>query len=213
MNSAGLVQRSPEWFAARCGSLGASQIHEALARTKTGWGASRANIMAQLAVERLTGAPSEGFTTAAMQHGIDTEPQARAAYEFLTDTKVQEVGLILHPTIVGSHASPDGMIGADGLLELKCPQPAAHLDTLLNERMPDKYFKQIMWQLGCSNRIWADYVSFSPVFPAAMQLWVKRVERDPNFISELESEVRTFLVELERKVDELRSRYNLEEAA
>ena len=201
-----------EWFRARCGSLGASQIADALARTKTGWGASRANVMAQLAVERLTGVPTEGFTTAAMQWGIDTEPQARTAYSFMTNADVQEVGLIIHPRINGTHASPDGLIGEDGVLEIKCAQAAAHLDVLLSEKVPDKYQKQAVWQLACSGRQYADVVYYNPTFPASMQMWTTRINRDEALVDQLEAEVRLFLKELEGKVEELKRRYELEAA-
>jgi putative phage-type endonuclease len=204
-----LDQRSPEWLAARCGSLGASSVHEAIARTKTGWGASRANLLARLVVERLTGAPQEGFTNAAMQHGIDTEPEARAAYSFLADVDVHEVGLVRHPTINGTHASPDGLIEAarPGLIEIKCPQPAAHLALLSGELTPSKYVTQIQWQLACTGRMWADFVSYSPAFPESMRLFVQRIERNDRAIAELEAQVREFLAELDAKLAALTSRY------
>src|SRR4051812_34183970 len=110
---ASLEQGSQEWLQARCGSLGASEVADAIARTKTGWGASRANTMAALIVERLTGVPQETFVSAAMKHGTDTEPQARAEYEFMRDVEIVQVGLIRHPFIAGTHASPDGLIGED----------------------------------------------------------------------------------------------------
>ena len=200
-------QGSEAWFAERLGKVTASRIAELMAKTKTGYSASRANYLAELALERLTGVPTQSFTTAAMQHGIDTEPQARAVYQFIKNVEVQEVGFIPHPVIADAGCSPDGLVGDDGVLEIKAPQPAAHLDTLLNESIPDKYQKQIMWQLACSGRAWADYVSFSPAFPASMQMWTARVRRDPVLIKELETEVRAFLKELEQKVDKLSRRY------
>ena len=200
-------QGSEAWFAERLGKVTASRIAELMAKTKTGYSASRANYLAELALERLTGVPTQSFTTAAMQHGIDTEPQARAVYQFIKNVEVQEVGFIPHPVIADAGCSPDGLVGDDGVLEIKAPQPAAHLDTLLNESIPDKYQKQIMWQLACSGRAWADYVSFSPAFPASMQMWTARVRRDPVLIKELETEVRAFLKELEQKVERLSRRY------
>ena len=142
MTCLNLAQRSQEWHAARCGSLGASCLHEAVAKTKTGWSASRANRMAAIILERLTGQPQDTYQNAAMQHGIEMEPEARTVYEFHTDTEVQQVGLVLHPSIKGTHASPDGLIGDDGVLEIKCPQAPAHLATLLGEAIPLKYLIQ-----------------------------------------------------------------------
>jgi putative phage-type endonuclease len=202
-----LIQGSPEWHAARCGSLGASCLHEAVAKTKTGWGASRAQRMAILIIERLTGAPQESYQSPAMLHGIETEPQARAAYEFLMDAKVRQVGLFSHPTLKGTHASPDGLVDSDGVFEAKCPQSAAHLATLLGEPIPDKYIKQVQWQMRCCDRAWCDFVSYCPAFPAGMDFFLKRIERDDRLIKMLESDVGDFLDELEAKLAKLQSRF------
>lgn len=207
-----LIQGSPEWLQARCGSLGASMIADALAKTKSGPSASRANLQARLAVERLTGIPQETYQNGAMLQGVEREPQARAAYQFLTDAVVEPVGLIAHPTIAGTHASPDGLIDADGLLEIKCPQPAAHLATLMGEPIPQKYLFQMIWQMACSGRGYCDFVSFNPDFPAEMQMHTTRVKRDDEKITAIELEVRLFLSELDRKVAALRERYMAEAA-
>ena len=198
-------QGGEEWKAARIGSLGASRLHDAIARTRTGWGASRNNLMAELIVERLTGIQQNGFTTLAIQHGIDTEPEARTAYEFWSNVEVVEVGLIRHPTIPNTHASPDGLIALDGVLETKCPNTATHLETLLGAPIPAKYITQIQWQLCCSGRQWADYVSYDPRLPEAMRLFVQRVQRDDERIEELEEMVRDFLGELDEKLARLRA--------
>lgn len=202
-----LVQGTDEWRLARAGSLGASQIHEALARTKAGWGASRANVMAQLIVERLTGQPTEGYMNAAMQWGVDTEAQARSAYQFMRDAEVKEVGLVLHPRICGTHASPDGLVGADGLVEIKCPTSATHIEALSGASLASKYVTQMQWQMACTERAWCDFVSFDPRMPVAMQLYVLRVKRDDKAISELERQVSEFLAEMGSKLAFLRSRY------
>lgn len=208
-----IVQGSTEWLQARAGSLGASQVHEALAKTKSGWGAGRANVMATLICERLTGQPTEGFKSAAMIHGTDTEPFARAAYAAAQGVEVFEVGLIRHPEIAGTHASPDGLVGDDGLIEIKCPQTATHLDTLLTGVVPAKYVTQMQWQMAVVGRQWCDFVSFDPRMPSSMRLFVQRVERDVSAIVELESEVAAFLAELSAKVDRLRALYERAEAA
>jgi predicted phage-related endonuclease len=134
-----LIQGSQEWLNARAGSLGASRVADVIAKTKSGWGASRANLMAELIVERLTGAPvTDKFVNAAMIWGTEVEPQARAAYEFYKDVSVKQVGLVRHPTIGGTHASPDGLVGDDGLIEIKAPQTSNHIETLIGESCPSK---------------------------------------------------------------------------
>lgn len=208
-----LVQGSQEWKLARCGSLGASRMADAIARTKTGYGASRANLMAELLVERLTGLPTEGFVSSAMQWGTEKEPEARAAYEFRSDFDVAQVGIIPHPTIAGTHASPDGLVGDDGLIEIKCPNTASHVETLLGDNITGKYITQMQWQMACTGRKWCDFVSFDPRMPGSMSLFVKRVHRDDAMISTLEAEVRKFLEELDSQVTELRQRYERMAAA
>jgi putative phage-type endonuclease len=211
--SADLIQGSEEWRMARVGSLGASRLADAIARTKTGYGASRANLMAELICERLTGQPAPTFVSQAMQHGTETEPEARASYCFYTGRDVVEVGLIRHPRIEQSHASPDGLVDDDGMLEIKCPQPAAHLETLLSQKIPERYVTQMMWQLACSGRHWVDYVSYSPSFPEHMCLFIKRLPRDDKRIAELESEIAAFLLEMAVKLSELNSLYGERAAA
>lgn len=208
-----LIQGSEAWKLARCGSLGASQVAEALAKTKTGWGSSRANVMATLIVERLTGVPAESFMNDAMRWGVANEPEAKLAYSFRTDNDIVDIGLVRHPIIEGTHASPDGLIGDDGLIEAKCPQSATHLDYLLANSVPQKYRFQCQWQMACTGRQWTDWVSFDPRMPAHMQLLVVRIHRDNELISALEKDVIDFLGELERKLDDLRRLYPLREAA
>jgi hypothetical protein len=205
-----------EFRQARCGSVGASDVPDIVRRTKTGWSATRANLMALKVLERLTGVAVPTYQSRAMADGIEKQPLATAAYAFVFDVRVEQPpppGLIPHPLIVGAHASPDGVIGNLGLVEVKCPEHAAHLATLLSETVERDYFIQIQWQLACTGRAWCDYVSWHPDFPAPMQLWVQRVERDPELMGELEGEVRRFLRELDEKVAELRRRYDLKEAA
>ena len=208
-----LIQGSEEWRRARVGSLGASRISEAIARTKTGYGASRANLMAELICECLTGQPADRFVTQAMQHGTDTEPEARNAYAFYSGWDVEQVGLIRHPSIERTHASPDGLVGTDGMLELKCPQPAAHLEFLLGQEIPAKYVTQMMWQMACSGRQWVDFCSYSPALPESMRIWVKRLHRDDKRIAELEAEAVAFLGEIEARITQLEKLYGERAAA
>jgi putative phage-type endonuclease len=213
MDASELIQGSPEWIAARVGSLGASRLHEAVAKTKTGYGASRANLMAELICERLTGQAAATFVNAAMQHGTETEPEARAAYCFYTGRDVTEVGLIRHPKIEQTHASPDGLVDQDGMLEIKCPSSATHMETLLGQSIAAKYETQMQWQMVCAGRQWCDFVSYDPRMPENMRLFIKRVPRDEARIKELESEIASFLLELAVKLSQLNSLYGEKEAA
>jgi putative phage-type endonuclease len=208
-----IIQGSKEWHALRLGRLTASRVADAVAKTKTGWGASRANLMATLIIERLTDTPQESFTSPAMQHGIDTEPQARAAYCFYRDAEVTEVGFVEHPSIPMSGCSPDGLIGDAGMLEIKCPNTATHLETLLDGTIPGKYVTQMQWQMACTGRQWCDFVSFDPRLPESMRLFVQRVPRNNARIEELSGEVIAFLVELNDKLATLRDRYETKAAA
>jgi len=202
-----MEQRSPEWYAARCGKVTASRVADLIARTKSGWGASRANYAAELVAERLSGIPFEGFCNGAMRHGIETEPEAREAYCFRLDVDVAEAGFVDHPTITMSGASPDGFVGDDGLVEIKCPQPATHIATLLGQKVPEKYVTQIQWQLACTGRKWCDFASYDPRFPEAMRLFVQRIERDDAEIRRLEALVIDFLGEVDETVTTLRGLY------
>ncbi len=212
-DTAALIQGTDEWLQARVGSLGASRIADAIAKTKTGWGSSRANLMAELIAERLTGQPAAQFSNAAMQWGTDKEPEARAAYEFWHDVEVEQVGLIRHATIAWSHASPDGFVGLDGMVEFKCPLTATHLDTLLGESIPAKYITQMAWQMACTGRKWCDWVSYDPRLPDNMRLFVKRLHRDDAAIAQLEIDVRAFLAEVDAKLGALMKIYSAQEAA
>jgi putative phage-type endonuclease len=200
-----MEQRSQEWLEARCGSLGASQVADALAKTKTGWGASRANLIAQLVCERLTGQPTEGYTNAAMQWGVDKEPEALALYEFEGGAPVERIGLAKHPHIAWTHASPDGLVGERGLVEVKCPNTATHLDTLLGQSVPGKYITQMQWQMAVTERDWCDFVSYDPRLPADLRMFVQRVGRDHSTIIQLEQGVIDFLSEVDAKLNAIAS--------
>ena len=205
-----IVQGSQEWFAERCGKVTASRIADLIAKTKSGPAASRANYMAQLVAERLTGTVAESYSNAAMQWGTDMEPEARRNYEFMTNATVDEASFVLHPTIGETGASPDGYVGADGLVEIKCPNTATHIETLLGGSVAGKYVTQIQWQLACTGRQWCDFVSFDPRMPATMSLFIKRVPRDNDLIKSLEADVIEFLAELRQTVARLRAKYDPE---
>jgi putative phage-type endonuclease len=200
-------QGTAEWLQERCGKVTASRIADLMARTKTGWGATRANYAAQLIAERLTGCVTPSFTNAAMIHGTETEPEARRAYEFYVDRDVQQVGFIPHPTIAMAGASPDGLVGTDGLVEIKCPNTATHIDTLLTGTISDKYLKQMMFQMMCCGREWCDFASYDPRLPERMRLFVRRVTFDTELAAEIAETVTTFIAEIDDTVGKLIAKY------
>jgi putative phage-type endonuclease len=202
-----MEQQTNEWFTARLGKVTASRVADVIAKTKTGYSTSRDNYMAQLICERLTGQKGESFTNAAMEHGTLTEPLARSAYENSRNLLVKEVGFINHPRIEMSGASPDGLVADDGLVEIKCPNTATHIDTLLSGKVPTKYITQMQWQMLCCQRKWCDFVSFDNRLPEHLQLFVQEVEFDPEYAAMLEKEVVLFLTELDNKVAKLKEKY------
>lgn len=202
-----VIQGSAEWLAIRCGRVTASRMSDLMAKTKTGYGASRANYMAELIAERLTGQPAERFTNEAMRWGSEKEPEARAAYEFVTGQDVVEVGFVQHPSIDMTGASPDGLVGDDGLVEIKAPNTSTHIDFLLSGTVPQKYVLQMAWQMCCTGRQWTDFVSYDPRLPLSMQLFIKRVPRDDVMIADMEAEVRAFLAEVDEKVAALTAKF------
>ncbi len=206
-------QGSDEWRMARIGKVGASMVADATARTKTGWGASRANLAARLVAERLTGTLTETFKSDAMKWGTEQEAAAREMYAFVHGAEVKTVGLVLHPSIDRSVASPDGLVGDDGLVEIKCPNTATHISTLLGAYIDGGYVKQMQWQMACTGRQWCDFVSFDPRLPAEMQLHVTRVARDAATIGELEKQVSEFLAEVDATVSKLIAAYRMPVAA
>lgn len=208
-----LEQGSEAWRLAKCGRVGASRVADIIAKTKSGWSASRITYMGQLIAERLTGVPMDSYTSQAMQWGTDTEARARAAYQFEAGVLVQKVGFVPHPVIAMAGASPDGFIGDAGVLECKCPNTSTHIDTLLGQSVPGKYVTQMQWQMACTGRQWADFVSFDPRLPESMQLFVQRVPRDNACIADLERAVIEFLSELDAKLAKLAERYERREAA
>jgi putative phage-type endonuclease len=198
-----MEQRTEEWIQARCGSLGASQLNEALATTKTGWGASRENLKNRIIAERLTGIVEPSFVSKPMLRGIEMEDAARKAYEAHTGVFVDEMGIAYHPVLKHTHASPDGLVGDDGLIEIKCPNTTTHIETLKAKKAPSKYINQMMWQMRCTDRKWCDFVSFDPRLPSHLQLFVTRVERDDAYIADLEAKVTEFLTEVEKEIEAL----------
>lgn len=207
-----IIQGSDEWKKLRVGKVTASRVADVIAKTKSGYSTSRANYAAQLITERLTGLPTEGFTNAAMQWGTEMEPEARSAYEFFRAEEVVQVPFVNHPTIGDAGASPDGLVGPDGLVEIKCPITATHIETLRFKQVPAKYITQMMWQMACTGRQWCDFVSYDPRMQDSMRFFCKRVHRDNEMIANLEKEVIAFLKEVREAVDDLLRQYEPETA-
>lgn len=199
-------QRTEEWHQARLGKVTASRLADVLATIKTGEAAARANYRVELVAERLTGLRSQGFTSQAMQWGVDNERAAVAAYELETGRIVSDVGFIVHPEITDSGASPDGLVGDDGLIEIKCPETKTHVHTLLHKKVPSQYIPQIQWQMACTGRAWVDFVSFDPRMPDYLMLEIVRVERDQTLIDQYATEIRKFLNEVYETVAKLNAK-------
>ena len=199
-------QSSEEWFAARLGKVTASRLSDVLATIKTGEAAARANYRIELVAERLTGKSTPGFTSAAMQWGVECEPMARSAYETETGLIVTEVGFVDHPTIAMAGASPDGLVGDDGLIDIKCPETKTHIETLTSKKAPSKYIPQMQWQMACTGRQWVDFVSFDPRLPEHLMLEIIRVDRDQLLIDQYSEAVSIFLAEVSKTVELLNSR-------
>lgn len=201
-----MEQRTDEWYMARCGQLGASQVSKALAKGRGGAeSATRRNLIAEIVAMRLTGTAGEGFTSAAIQWGIDNEPLARSAYEISKGLFVEEEGWIPHPTIEWTGCSPDGLVEDDGLVEIKCPNTATHLDYLLAGEPPAEYKNQMLWQMECTGRKWCDFVSYDPRMPDDMQLFVVRYMRDDEKLKELREGVMKFLDEVNEMLVKLQA--------
>ena len=195
-------QGTPEWFALRLGKVTASRIKDVIATTKTGYSTSRDKYMTQLLLERITNTVAESYTNDAMTWGTEQEPFARAKYEGLASTLVEQVAFVNHPTILMSGASPDGLVMDDGLVELKCPMSHTHLESILGG-IDDQYMPQVQWQLAVTGRSYTDLCSYDPRFPEHLQLVVKRIPRDDDYIAKLEKEVVKFLAELDDKVNKV----------
>lgn len=189
-------QRTENWFSARLGKVTASRVADVMAKTKSGYGAARKNYMMELLCQRLTQSREEGFTSAAMQRGTELEPVARSAYELDHDCMVEEVGFIVHPNIDGFGASPDGLVGTDGLIEIKCPNTAQHVEFLQTGKPDGRYQWQMLAQMACTGRKWCDFASFDDRMPEPLQLAVTRFEWDAERGAEMLAEVQKFLAEL-----------------
>ncbi len=201
-----IEQRTDEWFAQRLGKVTASRINDVLARLKNGGeAATRKNYRTQLALERLTGKRESAFTNAAMQWGTDCEPLALAAYEAETNSFVDAAEFVLHSSLAESGASPDGLVGKDGLIEIKCPNSATHIEWLLAGVVPTEHQNQMLWQMACTGRQWCDFVSYDPRMPEYAQLFIKRLARDDARISDMEAHIAEFCCEVQTLCEQIES--------
>ena len=202
-----MEQRTDAWHQARLGKVTASRISDVMAVAKNGVAATRQNYEAQLIAERLSGQPTPTYNNAAMQWGTDQEPHARSAYSFIVDSDVEEIGFVDHPLIKMSGASPDGLIGSDGLIEIKCPNTATHLRFLETEKIDKRYRYQMNWQMACTGRQWCDFVSYDPRLPDRFGIKILRIMRDDQLIEDIEYEVGEFLAGIDLKIKMLNERY------
>lgn len=205
MNTELLEQGSPEWLAARLGRATASRFSDIQATTKAGTeSSSRRNYRAELVIERLTGTPLESFSSGAMAWGQETEELARLAYSLHTGSDVDLTGFFTHESLMAG-ASPDGLVGDEGTIEIKCKIPANHIETLKLGKMPQKHMAQVQGQLWITGRRWCDFISFDPRFPENSQLFVQRIPRDEQYIHELTLAVALFLDEVDEEVEFVRN--------
>jgi len=196
-----IEQGTEAWHELRKGKVTASRVADIMAKTKTGVSASRGNYLIELALQRVTGNIEPMYTNDAMAWGTATEPQARVAYEVKTGNFVDQIAFVDHFTIEWFGCSPDGLVGNDGLIEIKCPNSATHWATIKDGKPPAKYVIQMQSQMAVTNREWCDFVSFDPRMPERSQLFICRVERDNKMIEEIQSEIVKFLSEVESEVN------------
>lgn len=199
-----IKQGTDAWHQARLGKVTASKVADVMAKTKSGPSASRTNYMMELLCQRLTGNREEGYINAAMQRGTDMEPIARIAYEAAEGVLVDQVGFVLHQSITAFGASPDGLVGEDGQIEIKCPNTAQHVEFLRTGKPEGKYIIQMQAQLACTGRAWCDFVSYDDRLPEQLQYRKVRIARDDAFIAAMESEIWQFLRELDALESEMR---------
>lgn len=203
-----MEQRSLEWWQARCGKVTASRIGDVMARTQKGWGAPRKHYLAEKVAERITGKPRDQRKVASLDHRLELEPDARAAYEFYSDNVVELVGFIEHPRIPNAGASPDGRVLPKGGLEIKAPDEEAHIEILTAQTIDLGYLYQMQFNMACAEADWWDFASFNPNMPEELKLYVQRVERDDVLIATIETNVIEFLAEVDQKVAQVMALMN-----
>lgn len=201
----GVEQLTPDWLHMRCGLVTASNMWKVMKKLKDpkNEAADRSGYKKDVVIETLTGRCADTYVSPAMEWGIETEPLARDAYEVEYDVETLPGGFFLHDRIARLAASPDGLVGDDGLIEIKCPTTAVHLETLVNGTVSEMYLWQMLCQMACSGRQWCDFVSYDPRLPKSLQMFVKRVPRDEALIAALETETLQFLEEVMQFIERL----------
>lgn len=201
-----IVQGTAEWLSARAGRLTASRCADAFARLKKGgWAGSRAQLLRELLAERLTGDSVRHYVSPEMQWGIDQEPNAKAEYEEETGQILRPAWLFDHPTIENFAATPDALLGADTVVEFKCPKTSTHILYCGLKTVPDEYQPQVLAQLACTRRTKAKLVSYDPRIKGPKRMHVIDWEPDPAEIAAIEAEAREFLAELETMFEQFTS--------
>lgn len=203
------AQRTPEWLALRAGKLTGSCAKDMLAKIKSGEAAARRDLKFKLLAERLTGTSQEdGYVNAAMQWGIDHEAEALAVYEATRGVIVDPIGFVEHDELpVGT--SPDGFIGDDGILSIKCPKTATHIGYIKGGVEPTEHVAQNTHELWLTERQWIDFVSYDPRLPENLRLFIVRVTRTEAELAAYDKDVRAFLAELDTEVQSLRTMKSL----
>ncbi|UNE54435.1 lambda exonuclease family protein [Bartonella machadoae] len=202
-----MEQRTAEWFQARLGKVTASNVYNILSKTAKGLPTSKyEDYKIKLMTERLTGEISQSYITPSMQWGIEHEEDALKEYEFIYDADVIKCGFIPHPTIEMAGASPDGLIGEDGLVEVKCPQSTTHLRFFMYDEIKPEYIAQMQFQMACTGRKWCHFISYNPQFvgrSTGLRMKVKRIHRDDEQIEQLTKAVEVFLAEIEQDMEQI----------
>jgi putative phage-type endonuclease len=199
-------QGTAEWLQMRVGIVTGSRVADVMAKLKRkdGEAATRQNYKSELVCETLTGLSVEHFISKEMQWGMENEIFARNAYEIEVGA-IEPVGFALHARIPRFGASPDGLVGTDGLVEFKCPNTATHIDYIMAGVVPAEYHWQMLAEMACAERAWCDFVSFDPRLPKKLQLFVRRFERDDARIGAMEAEIEKFLAEVDEAIAKLNS--------
>jgi putative phage-type endonuclease len=200
-----VIQGSAAWLQARVGLLTASRFGDIMAKPKRGTAelACRRDYRMELICERLTSRAGEHYVSREMDFGSDNEPFARTAYEVGTGSMVDEVGLVMHPTLDFAAASPDGLVDDDGCIEIKVPKTSTHIEWKLADVVPEEHIPQMMWVMACCEREYCDFVSFDPRLPLGLRFFVKRLERDEKLIAEMEYAAIEFNAEIEAFIAKL----------
>jgi hypothetical protein len=198
------AQHGPDWLSARCGRATASRVDSIMKVLKNGKdSADRFNYRVEVATEILTGVANEHYVSKDMERGTEFEGLARTAYEFAADVDVDQIGFVQHGSIELFGASPDGLVGPDGGLELKVPRPTTHTKWALCGVVPDEHKWQCYAGMDCCDRAWWDFASFCPDMPKHMQVFKVRLHRDELEIKKMRAGVLQFLDEVQATVEDM----------